>query len=542
MENIHMHLEAISNGATPNSAGGVSFALDIWGRFQRFLILGSEGGSYYASEIVLTLENAQCVLECVKSDGRRAVDLIVEISDAGRAPKNDPALFSLAIAASYGDELTKKYALENLPKVARIATHLYIFVDHIQKMRGWGRGLRNAISKWYNTKDAEQLAVQLLKYRQRNGWSHRDVLRLASPKPATEVHNALYRYVVTGDFGTREVSRGENGGVIKTSTYSQISSNLLPQVVKDFEAIQVETDIEKVVAMIASNRSLTWEMIPTEMLGQAQVWKALLPNLPFTAMLRNLARMTANGTLKPLADETSYVVKRLTNELGIAKSRVHPIAILSALNTYRSGVGLKGSLSWEPIPEIVNALDSAFYKSFGNVVPTQKSTLLALDISGSMTCGEVAGVAGLTPRTASAAMALVTAHVEPRHAFVGFSHELINLDINPRMRLDKVIDYLDNLPFGGTDCALPMLHAAKNDLKVETFVVYTDSETWFGNVHPWEALKMYRRKTGIPAKLVVVGMVANGFTIAEPSDSGMLDIVGFDTASPQLIADFSMSS
>ena len=278
------------------------------------------------------------------------------------------------------------------------------------------------------------------------------------------------------------------------------------------------------------------------MLGQAQVWKALLPNLPFTAMLRNLARMTANGTLKPLADETSYVVSRLTNELGIAKSRVHPIAILSALNTYRSGVGLKGSLSWEPIPEIVNALDSAFYKSFGNVVPTQKSTLLALDISGSMTWGEVAGVAGLTPRTASAAMALVTAHVEPRHAFVGFSHELINLDINPRMRLDKVIDYLDNLPFGGTDCALPMLHAAKHDLKVDTFVVYTDSETWYGNVHPWEALKMYRRKTGIPAKLVVVGMEANEFTIAEPSDSGMLDIVGFDTASPQLIADFSMSS
>lgn len=542
MENIHTHLEALSNGATPNSADGVSFALDIWGRFQRFLILGSEGGSYYASEIVLTLENAQCVLDCVKSDGRRAVDLIVEISDSGRAPKNDPALFCLAIAASYGDELTKKYAMANLPKVARIATHLYIFVDHVQKMRGWGRGLRNAVSKWYNTKDAEQLAVQLLKYRQRNGWSHRDVLRLASPKPATEVHNALYRYVVTKDLGTREVSRGENGGVIKTSTYSQISSNLLPQVVKDFEAIQVETDIEKVVAMIASNRSLTWEMIPTEMLGQAQVWKALLPNLPFTAMLRNLARMTANGTLKPLADETSYVASRLTNELGIAKSRVHPIAILSALNTYRSGVGLKGSLSWEPIPEIVNALDSAFYKSFGNVVPTQKSTLLALDISGSMTWGEVAGVAGLTPRTASAAMALVTAHVEPRHAFVGFSDELINLDINPRMRLDKVIDYLDSLPFGGTDCALPMLHAAKHDLKVETFVVYTDSETWYGNVHPWEALKMYRRKTGIPAKLVVVGMVANEFTIAEPSDSGMLDIVGFDTASPQLIADFSMSS
>jgi len=256
-------------------------------------------------------------------------------------------------------------------------------------------------------------------------------------------------------------------------------------------------------------------------------------------MLRNLARMTANGTLKPLAYETSYVVSRLLDEKAIAKSRVHPIAILSALNTYRSGHGLKGSLSWEPVTQIVDALDQAFYISFGNVTPTLKSTLLALDVSGSMTWGEVAGVPGLSPRVASAAMALVTAHVEPRHAFVGFSHELINLNISSRMRLDTVIDYLDSLPFGGTDCALPMLHAVKNNLSVDTFVVYTDNETWYGDVHPWEALKMYRRKTGIPAKLVVVGMVANEFTIAEPSDSGMLDIVGFDTASPQLISDFS---
>jgi len=32
--------------------------------------------------------------------------------------------------------------------------------------------------------------------------------------------------------------------------------------------------------------------------------------------------------------------------------------------------------------------------------------------------------------------------------------------------------------------------------------------------------------------------VSNGFTIADPNDPGMLDVVGFDTAAPQLIADF----
>jgi len=33
-------------------------------------------------------------------------------------------------------------------------------------------------------------------------------------------------------------------------------------------------------------------------------------------------------------------------------------------------------------------------------------------------------------------------------------------------------------------------------------------------------------------------MTSNGFTIADPSDAGMLDVVGFDAAAPALIADF----
>ncbi|MGE3804403.1 MAG: hypothetical protein AB7K24_07005 [Gemmataceae bacterium] len=69
-------------------------------------------------------------------------------------------------------------------------------------------------------------------------------------------------------------------------------------------------------------------------------------------------------------------------------------------------------------------------------------------------------------------------------------------------------------------------------------MVLTDSETWAGNIHPCQALEQYRQKMGIAAKLIVVGMVSNGFTIADPNDAGMLDVVGFDLATPQLLADF----
>jgi 60 kDa SS-A/Ro ribonucleoprotein len=76
---------------------------------------------------------------------------------------------------------------------------------------------------------------------------------------------------------------------------------------------------------------------------------------------------------------------------------------------------------------------------------------------------------------------------------------------------------------------------------VDTFIVYTDDETWYGDMHPHQALEQYRQKTGIPAKLVSVGMTSNGFTIANPNDAGMLDVVGFDTAVPVVISNFARS-
>ncbi len=525
-----------------NSAGGFSWSVDDWKRLDRFLILGTEGGSYYASEQKLALANAWAVLRCIQTDGERVVRRIVEISTGGRAPKNDPALFALAIAAGMGDENTKKAASAALPMVARTATHLFNFLENIQGFRGWGRGLRRTVSDWYNTKEAEQLAYQLVKYRQRNGWSHRDVLRLASPKPSTTAHNSLYRWVVkSGNMDERQVVRQEkNDTQMNVKKYDAVDCTLLPTIISSFEAAQHATEIKDIVQIINANSSLSWEMIPSNFLGEAKVWEALLPNLPMTALIRNLARMTANGLITPLSDATRLVVERLTDETRIRKARVHPVAILGALMTYRKGHGAKGNLSWQPVTQVIDALDRAFYLSFGNVKPSGKRTLSALDVSGSMGCDEIAGMPGLTPAHASAALALVTAHVEQQYTITAFSGGMVPINISPSQRLDDVIESISDMPFQRTDCALPMIWALQNKISVDTFVVYTDSETWCGHIHPVQALENYRREMGIPAKLIVVGMVANSFTIADPNDAGMLDVVGFDTATPQLISDFSV--
>jgi 60 kDa SS-A/Ro ribonucleoprotein len=505
----------------PNSAGGYAWAVDDWTRLHRFLVLGSEGGSYYATQRTLSAENANATLRCIAADGARVVRIVVEISASGRAPKNDPALFVLALAASQGNDATRKAALAALPQVARTGTHLMHFAAFVDAQRGWGRGLRNAVGAWYGSKAARDVAYQSLKYQQRDGWSHRDLLRLSHPQPPSESHRTIYHWITQGWDGVGDEPH---------------SDEALQQVWAMERAKRAASGAE--VAQLIRRYRLPREAVPTPFLSDASVWEALLEDMPMTALVRNLATLTRVGLLTPGSDATRRVTAQLGDEARLRKARVHPIALLAALKTYAQGRGERGGNTWQPVAQVIDALDRAFYLSFGSVVPANKRFVLALDVSGSMEYGTIAGVPGLTPRVASAALALITAATEPAYQAMGFSTKFVPLSISPRQRLDDVLKTIGGLPFSGTDCALPMVWGMKNNVQADVFVVYTDNETWHGNVHPAQALRQYREKTGIDARLVVVGMVANSFSIADPTDAGMLDVVGFDTATPQLITDF----
>jgi 60 kDa SS-A/Ro ribonucleoprotein len=512
-----------------NSAGGYSFAVDKWARLARFLTLGAEGGSYYATERELVIENCEAARECLAEDAARAVRTVVEVSDAGRAPRNDPAIFVLAMAAGLGHTAL---AMEALPKVCRTATHLFQFAEAVQKFRGWGRGLRKGIAAWYTGRDADSLAYQLVKYQSRGGWSHRDLLRLAHPVAPTPAHDAAFRWAVGGlqALPARTVKRGE-----AAADYPALADHL-PRLIAAAEEAKT-ADADRLITLIVEH-DLPRECIPTEHLNSPAVWDALLLKMPLTAMVRNLAKMTAIGLIKPLSSACTLVSGRLADQEYIRKSRLHPLALLIAAKTYASGHGLKGSLRWQPVAQVNDALDGAFYLAFGNVEPAGKRTLIGLDVSGSMAGSVIAG-SSLTAREGAAAFAMVTAKTEPAYHLMAFSRGFVPLDISACSRLTDVLHRTSGLPFDATDCALPVTWALARRLEVDTFIVLTDSETWYGAIHPVQALRQYREQTGIPAKLIVVGMVANGFTIADPSDPGTLDVVGFDASAPAVISGFS---
>ncbi|KAI6661891.1 60 kDa SS-A/Ro ribonucleoprotein-like [Oopsacas minuta] len=242
---------------------------------------------------------------------------------------------------------------------------------------------------------------------------------------------------------------------------------------------------------------------------------------------------------KPYEYESQLVCKKLKNESMLKSAKIHPFNLLLALKVYKAGKGDKGSLSWTPVPAIVSALDAAFYLSFKFVEPTGKKFLLALDVSGSMT-SPILGTRVVSCRDASAAMAMVTMKTEANFHVLGFSHKLVDVPINASMDLNTVTETISAIPMGATDCSLPFEWALKKKVNVDIFIVYTDNETYFGAIHPFEALKKYRSIVNPEAKLIVVGMTANEFTIADPDDAGMLDIAGFDSSAPGVIRSFAM--
>lgn len=504
-----------------NGNGGYSFAVDMWTRLDRFLILGTEGGSYYASEKKLTRDNAKNVIDCIKADGVHVVNRIVEISKTGRAPKNDPALLALALVLTHGDEAAKNAAEAAIPEVARIGTHILHLADYVNGMRGWGRGIRRGFANWYNSQTPLHLAQQLTKYANRDGWTHSDILKLSHAKPASADHDALFAHV------------RDNAKEVEIS-------DELANYMSAVEELKATTDA-KTAAKLISEFRLPREVVPTQLLNEKRVWEALLPHMGIGALVRNLGKLSNVGVIAPFSDGTKEIVAKLSDEKAVKGSRIHPVNVLVALMTYSRGHGTKGSLSWTITPQIKSALDDLFYASFGNVEPTGKNTLICLDVSASMTWSNLMGVDGLTPRAASAALAMTVVRTEPWYMTVGFSHGIVDIPITAKMTLSQVMTAIDRIPMGGTDCSLPMIWASKMNMPVDAFVMYTDSVSGGGyghTGHPAQALAAYRRKMNRPAKMVVAAMESNNVSIADPNDAGMMDVCGFDSAVPALIADF----
>jgi len=502
----------------PNSDGCMVFQVSKWTMLDRFLILGSDSPTYYASAEEASFKNYQNVLDCIKEDGIKAVNRITEISTAFRAPKQNPALFALALCMSCDNVETKRYAATKVNDICKIGTNLMMLIGFLDDLRGRGHLVIKSIANWFNNRDPGNLVQQVIKYRNREGFEMRDCLRIGRPKPADDFHKDVYHWVCKG---------WESVG-----PKPHPDKNLAR--IWAFEKIKISKDANEIAALVRDYK-LPWEALDTEWLKNQTVWEAIIESIKPEAMMRSLGKLTAAGIIKPMSKFTTKVCEILTNQESIMKNGVHPLKILVALKTYESGHGVKGNLTWTPVQDIIDALNEAFELSFGTIKPTGKRIMYCLDISASMD-GRIAGMP-ISARDASGALALVSHRVEKQSYCIGFSHSVIPLPIGRKDSFSSAIKKITNLPFGDTNIGAAIEYAINNKLEVDAFVIITDNEVNSGS-QPFQLLKKYRKLTGINTKMVVMATTPVNFSIADPNDGQMLDCVGFDLSVPQIMNDF----
>ena len=542
---------------TRNAAGGVSFKLDDFACTQRFMIIGTEGGSYYATERKLTKDALKHVNAAINADPHRVVDMAGTILREGRAFKDDSVLFTLALCASFkigaGDNAeaaaVRKYALDTAMSTIRQSTRLFHFLKFVQEMRGWGRGLRNAFARWYVDMPEDKLALQVTKYKNRDGVTHRDVLRLAHPKwpNVTEATRGQKTRASILQYAARPTESKFNDASYRDKVLGSKPGAGVTDPMKFIAAAEEllhitgsgKAEVAKAVRLIR-DYELTHEMVPGELKNSAEVWAALAQSMPVIATLRNLGKMTQVGAISRLSATERVIVDRLGDADAIRKSRAHPIQFLIAFRQYAAGHGSKGSLSWSPTPMIKDAIDAAFPLAFGNVVPSGKRLAVAVDNSGSMTGAGVLGLEGWNVAELAGAMAFIHLKTEPNSVLMKYTSRAQWSDqISARSSIGDAMQVFTRDYVGsGTDTASPYRLLMQDRVDVDAVISYTDNNTWSGYGHSSQLHRDYMKQVGHPVRFINAACEVNHSTDVDPGNPYMLEIAGFDSSAPRVVSEF----
>ena len=544
-----------------NRGGGVGFIRGDKEYLESVLILGTNKNTYYATARELTQEAIDFVKKLLADKkGKLILDTVKSVYENGRAAKQDPTFFVLALACA-SDDVEIRRGAYNLVSTLRTFSQLYTWKGYQKKVlntKGCGKLAKSAFRKLLTDMTPMNLAYQATKYPQRTvgteRWGFDDLVKCAHTKGSTlgPEHEFVIHFAVKGYDSAMKFAT-DKGLPMDNVVVQYVSA------VNACKTMQLSDDNTQLLLTLVYDHKLPREVMPTWALGRKEVWEALLMGkemkwvtMPMTALIRNLAVMTVRGLFSDNQSPAKELVcKHLLNMQVLKKNRIHPVQLLVAYLTYKQGRGDKGSLTWVPDSDVLKALHDAIDLSFGTIEPTGLRIMHGLDGSPSMT-SPIPCLPQLTSSTAVAIMAKIfsKSEVAGTQDFAFFSSQgssygtsgLKPVHIDSKDTIETLTQKAQLAQWGGTDCALPILSAIdqykKTKKAYDAFVIYTDNDTNSRSMHPAQALKQYRELTGINAKLVVVATYPNSVTIADPADGGMMDISGFDTHAPRIMHEF----
>ena len=217
----------------------------------------------------------------------------------------------------------------------------------------------------------------------------------------------------------------------------------------------------------------TWETELSAKGNTKEVWDKLIQSgkLGYMAMLRNL-----NNMIKVDADITP-VLEKISNEEEVKKSKQLPFRFYSAYKRLRASNYLT--------QDIENCLNNALMASTNNIETIPGRTLIAVDVSGSMTCN-ISSRSEVTCRDIAVLLGAMASRICEDATTVYFSSEYWSSGSGYTVchygKYDSILANVKNAPLanGGTDMQLPFKWALNEDTGIKPFdrvIYFSDNES-----------------------------------------------------------------
>lgn len=213
------------------------------------------------------------------------------------------------------------------------------------------RGIADAVARLYTQRNA-------LKYdTDSKGVRFGDVLELTHAAPVSPEQIDLFGWLVTRGKKRREVAIPDSLTMIVANEALRRQAASTPQLLLHSARLR--------------HAGMTWEAarsLAGRHVSARDMWQALIPNMGYMALLRNLRNFDQAGIG---SDSIEYVLRKLTDPDEVRESRQLPMRFLSA---YRESP----SHNWS------RALETALDLSLRSIPQFSGRTLVLIDTSGSM--------------------------------------------------------------------------------------------------------------------------------------------------------------
>lgn len=212
----------------------------------------------------------------------------------------------------------------------------------------------------------------------------------------------------------------------------------------------------------------TWQTELSKNGNTEESWETLIENnkLGYMAIIRNL-RNIINANPKNI----DKVYEKITNKEAVLKSKLLPFRFFSAYNELPSKAGTKA----------YDSLETAIEYSVENMQKLQGTTVIAIDVSGSMS-DRISSKSETRCIDLSRLLGVLATRICDNAIVYTFNRTLQKEQISNK---SGIISQAKNIDFrnGGTDLQLPLEEMLDEKIKADRLIILSDNEIncgWFG--------------------------------------------------------------